>query len=119
MRSGIGPKVDKLGLAIDNHAKVRHWVRNLDRDPGFWLPTSRNRYFPDFVCELLDGRIFLAEYKGPLGAQAREIEKDEVGKAWARASEGRCVFATLVKERDGMDVSRQIDLALKTADRVA
>ena len=106
-------------LAIDNHAKVRHWVRNLDRDPGFWLPTSRNRYFPDFVCELLDGRIFLAEYKGPLGAQAREIEKDEVGKAWARASEGRCVFATLVKERDGMDVSRQIDLALKTADRVA
>ncbi len=102
----------QCAVALDGHEKIRHWVRNLDRDPGFWLPTSRNRFFPDFVCELNDGRIFVAEYKGPLGAQPREIEKDEVGKAWAHASAGRCLFATLVRERDGLDVRGQIDAAL-------
>ncbi len=31
---------------------------------GFWLPTSFGRFHPDFVCELMDGTLFVAEYKG-------------------------------------------------------
>jgi type III restriction enzyme len=43
--------------AIDRHPNVRHWVRNLDNELGFWLPTSRGRFFPDFVLELVDGPL--------------------------------------------------------------
>jgi type III restriction enzyme len=50
---------------LDNHVKVKHWVRNLDTAPcGFSLATSRGRFYPDFVAELLDGRIAVVEYKG-------------------------------------------------------
>ncbi len=36
----------RCALAIDEHAAVRRWVRNLDSDPvaGFWLPTSSGRF---------------------------------------------------------------------------
>lgn len=56
----------RCALAIDEHAQVKRWVRNLDSDPvaGFWLPTSSGRFYPDFVCELTDGRILVVEYKG-------------------------------------------------------
>lgn len=45
----------RCALAIDEHPKVRRWVRNLDSDPvaGFWLPVSTGRFYPDFVCELM------------------------------------------------------------------
>ena len=53
-------------MAIESHPLVRRWVRNLDSDPvcGFWLPTSFGRFYADFVCELTDGRLFVAEYTG-------------------------------------------------------
>ena len=60
---------------------------------AFWLPTSSGRFYPDFVCELTDGRFFVAEYKGAhLRADRREIEKGQVGQVWAERSGGgaRC-----------------------------
>jgi type III restriction enzyme len=78
-----GGEEHACAVAIDAHPKVKHWVRNLDSDPiaGFWLPTSAGRFYPDFVCELTDGRIFVAEYKGAqLRAMPKEIEKDQVGR---------------------------------------
>lgn len=40
------------------HPRVCHWVRNWTTAPcGFGLPTSRGRFFADFVAELTDGRI--------------------------------------------------------------
>jgi type III restriction enzyme len=79
-------------LAIDSHPKVKRWVRNLDSEPehGFWLPTSFGRFYPDFVCELTDGRVLVAEYKGEhLRQVPREIEKHQVGMLWAERSAGR------------------------------
>ncbi len=48
----------RCAVMIDSHPKVKHWVRNLERDiqGAFWLPTSYGKFFPDFVCELKDGR---------------------------------------------------------------
>src|SRR5574337_1966197 len=83
-----GGEEHACAVAIDAHAKVKHWVRNLDSDPvaGFWLPTSAGRFYPDFVCELIDGRVFVAEYKGEhLRPVPKEIEKDQVGRVWAAA----------------------------------
>jgi type III restriction enzyme len=102
----------RCALAIDEHPKVRRWVRNLDSDPvaGFWLPVSTGRFYPDFVCELNDGRLFVAEYKGEhLRHLPREIEKGQVGHVWAESSGGKAVFAMLFKQERGMDLRQQID----------
>ena len=102
-------------LAIEGHPKVKRWVRNLDSEPehAFWLPTSFGRFYPDFVCELTDGRVFVAEYKGEhLRNVPKEIEKRQVGNLWAHRSAGHAAFAMLFKLERGMNVSQQIDEAL-------
>ncbi len=96
---------------LDNHAKVRHWVRNLDTAPcGFALPTSRGRFFPDFIAELGDGRVALVEYKGAhLLNDPYEIEKRQVAQLWARNSQGKCLFGLITKDRNGLGMSGQLD----------
>ena len=103
-------------LAIDGHPKVKRWVRNLDSEPmhAFWLPTSFGRFYPDFVCELGDGRVLVAEYKGEhLRNVPREIEKGQVGKVWADRSGGQALFAMLFKQERGMNVTQQLDSVLR------
>ena len=82
---------------IDRHPRVRQWVRNLDTAPcGFGLPTSRGRFYADFVAELVDGRVALLEFKGAhLLNDPYEIEKRQVGELWAKASAGRAAFGWL------------------------
>ena len=101
--------------ALDQHAMVKRWVRNLDSDPaaGFWLPTSSGRFYPDFVCELIDGRLLVAEYKGDhIRSLAKEIEKGQVGQVWAEHSGGAAIFVMLFKHERGLNVAQQIDAVL-------
>ncbi len=99
---------------IDAHPQVRHWVRNLDTAPcGFALPTSRGRFFADFVAELQDGRVAVLEFKGAhLVNDPYEIEKNQVGALWAQASAGRAVFGWLTMAQNGLDVAQQLDAVL-------
>jgi type III restriction enzyme len=99
---------------LDNHAKVKHWVRNLVTEPcGFALATSRGRFFPDFVAELTDGRIAVVEYKGAhLLNDPYEIEKRQIGELWAAKSGSKCVFGQIAKEKDGVGLSGQLDRLL-------
>ncbi len=74
---------------------MKHWVRNLERQPetSFWLPTSTDRFYPDFVAELTDGRILVVEYKGAdRYSNDDSREKRDIGAVWAAASNGRCRF---------------------------
>ncbi len=106
----------RCALALDEHPLVRHWVRNLDSDPvaGFWLPTSFGRFYPDFVCELVDGRLFVVEYKGEhLRSVPKEIEKDQIGRLWSERSGGRCLFSFVYRLEAGQNVAQQIDAALR------
>lgn len=50
--------------AIDLLDAVEYWVRNVVHGTQFWLPTARQRTYPDFVAKLRDGRLFVVEYKG-------------------------------------------------------
>jgi type III restriction enzyme len=105
-------------MAIEHHPQVVRWVRNLDSDPvaGFWLPTSFGRFYPDFVAELSDGRLIVIEYKGAqIASMPKEIEKGEVGRLWAARSNGRCLFALVLREREGLGVAQQIDAVLRTS----
>ncbi len=99
---------------IDRHPAVRHWVRNLDTAPcGFALPTSRGRFYPDFVAELLDGRVAVLEFKGAhLLNDPYEIEKRQVGERWSQTSDGRALFGWLTMERDGLTLAQQLDAVL-------
>lgn len=88
---------------IDTLPQVRHWIRNL-AGPGrsetsFWLPTSTDRFFPDFVAELHDGRILVIEYKGQRDIDTPDTkEKKNIGELWAEKSGGKGLFIMAEKQ---------------------
>lgn len=80
---------------LDSHPKVKRWVRNLEGRPrhSFWLQTSSDRFYPDFVCELTDGRFLVVEYKGSdRWSDDDSKEKRNVGRVWEEKSDGQCLF---------------------------
>lgn len=89
-------------------------MRNLDTAPcGFVLPTSRGRFFADFVAERVDGRVALLEFKGAhLVNDPYEIEKSQVGALWASTSGKRAVFGWLTMAQDDKGLAQQLDAAL-------
>ena len=99
---------------LDRHPAVKHWVRNLVTAPcGFSLATSRGRFFPDFVAELVDGRVAVVEYKGALLLpNPYEIEKRQVGELWARKSQSRCLFGQIARQQGGVGMAGQLDVLL-------
>jgi type III restriction enzyme len=100
-------------MAIDDHSMVRWWVRNVDRTPwSYWLPTSADRFYPDFIAELVDGRKLVIEYKGEDRTDnADSQEKRNIGARLQEVSDGTIIFLWAEMNRDG-GVSRQIDRAL-------
>lgn len=80
---------------LDALAPVEFWVRNLERQPqfSFWLQTSTDRFYPDFVCRLRDGRIAIIEYKNATDwSNDDNKEKRDLGELWAERSGGNCLF---------------------------
>ena len=88
---------------IDTLPQVKHWIRNL-AGPGrsetsFWLPTSTDRFYPDFVAELHDGRILVIEYKGSHLVDTQDTkEKKNIGELWAEKSDGKGLFLMAEKQ---------------------
>ena len=88
---------------LDLHPMVDIWVRNLEKreQDSFWLQTSTDKFYPDFVCKLTDGRILVIEYKGHhLYSNADSMEKRLIGETWAKLSNGHCLFVMT----DGMNL---------------
>ena len=82
----------KCAVFLDEHPRVRFWVRNVDRKPNaFWLQLPSGRFYPDFVVMLTDGRIAAVEYKGAHLAEDARVKRD-IGMLWANSSGGRCLF---------------------------
>lgn len=82
----------KCAQFLDGLPEVKFWMRNLVRKPSsFRLQTSTDWFYPDFLCQLTDGRVLAVEYKGAhLWTDAEE--KRAVGAVWASRSGGRCLF---------------------------
>jgi type III restriction enzyme len=57
----------------------------------FRLQTSTDWFYPDFLCQLTDGRILVVEFKGEHLWKDAE-EKRLVGSIWESRSGGKCVF---------------------------
>ena len=101
--------------AIDVHPAVRHWVRNLSQVPqfAFWLPTATDNFYPDFVVELMDGRVAVIEYKGESYVSNDDSrEKRLVGERWAQTT-GH-LFAMVELQRNGMNVGAQLNALFGT-----
>ena len=80
---------------IDNLEEIEFWVRNLERQPNslFWLQTSTDKFYPDFVCQLKDGRTLVVEYKGAdRWSNDDSKEKRRLGELWEAKSNGKCLF---------------------------
>ncbi|MYG07422.1 restriction endonuclease subunit R [Candidatus Poribacteria bacterium] len=85
----------KCAEFIDRLPEVKFWVRNLERQPkfSFWLQTATDKFYPDFVCLLTDGRYLIVEYKGDhLWSADDAKEKREIGGLWEARSDGSCLF---------------------------
>lgn len=100
--------------AIDLLDEVEFWVRNLVHPSQFWMPTARQRTYPDFVAKLKDGRLLVVEYKGGDRFTAdQEKEKRMVGELWAKRSGGRGLYLMARKIDDaGRNVRDQLLAAI-------
>ncbi|MEW6185280.1 MAG: hypothetical protein AB1585_06010 [Thermodesulfobacteriota bacterium] len=89
-----GEELD-CAIFLDSQPQIKYWVRNLERrrDTSFWLQTSTDRFYPDFIAKLQDDRILVVEFKGEhLWSNDDSKEKRVVGELWAERSGGRCLF---------------------------
>ncbi len=98
---------------IDSSREVLYWLRNKDSDPAsFRLPMGGRTgwFYPDFIGELTDGRLFAIEYKGELTGQTDDtVEKTAIGKLWAEQEPSKYVYATIYgSSLKGVSVERQI-----------
>lgn len=95
--------------SIDQLEEVEFWVRNPVRRPGhsFWLQTSTDKFYPDFVCMLKDGRVLVVEYKGGYLWNEDSKEKKALGELWAERSGGACLFV-MPTDKDYAAVQRVI-----------
>ena len=91
---------------LDAMDEVRFWIRNVEgKKTSFWLQLPHQKFYPDFVAMLTDGRILVVEYKGGHLYEG-EGDKRRIGAVWADASGGQCLFC--------MPTQRKFDLIDKT-----
>jgi type III restriction enzyme len=80
---------------LDQLDAVKYWIRNLERrsDSSFWLQTPTDKFYPDFVALLNDGRYLVVESKGEIyWSNDDSKEKRAIGELWADRSKGECLF---------------------------
>ena len=85
----------KCAQVIAHDERIETWVRNLERAPklSFWIQTSTDKFYPDFVAKLPNGKVLAVEYKGGhLAGNPDTIEKERLGKLWEARSGGQCFF---------------------------
>lgn len=96
--------------AIDSLPGLKFWIRNVARHPNsFWLPTATDKFYPDFVAQLEDGRLLVVEYKGAHIAEGPDTaEKRTIGQLWEKKSGGKGLFIVVEKTVDGKDMRAQM-----------
>ena len=101
----------RCAQVIDSLLNVTYWIRNVARHPdSFWLSTATDKFYPDFVARLADGRLLVIEYKGAHIAEGSDTaEKRTIGALWQRKSDGRGLFIVVEKDVNGKDVRQQLE----------
>ena len=99
----------ECAVYLDTHPQVMFWLRNIPkREDSFWLQTSTDKFYPDFVAWLKDDRILVVEYKGANDwSNDDSKEKRMIGEVWAERSDSRFLFS-MPKGPDWAAVDRVI-----------
>jgi type III restriction enzyme len=94
---------------IDSLEDIQYWIRNLPRKDGsFWLQTSTDKFYPDFICLLKNGKYMAIEYKGwDRFNDDDSKEKRTLGEVWEARSNGECLFV-MPTNRDYSIIERKI-----------
>ena len=100
----------RCAQTLDSLSGVKYWIRNVARHPeSFWLPTATDKFYPDFVARLNDGRLLVVEYKGAhIADGADTTEKRTIGELWQQKSTGSGLFIVVEKFLNGRDVYQQL-----------
>ncbi len=96
---------------LDTLSEVKFWVRNIERRErhSFWLQTTTDKFYPDFVCLLNDGRYLVVEYKGEdRWSDDDSREKRALGELWEKRSDGSCLFV-MPKGRDFQAIKAKME----------
>lgn len=103
----------ECAVYLERMPEVKAWVRNTSQQPNsFWLQTATDKFYPDFVALLSDGRYLVIEYKGSHIASGDDAkEKRLIGELWADRSGGSCLFLMI----ENKEFSR-IDAAIRQGD---
>ena len=103
--------------AIDANKEVKYWIRNVAKHPNsFWLPTSSDKFYPDFIAVLNDGRILVIEYKGAhLIDNEDSREKSLIGSLWEEKMNGNGLFIMVSANRNGLTISEQIETKIESS----
>jgi type III restriction enzyme len=85
-------------------------LRNIEKSAcSFWLPTSTDKFYPDFIALLNDGRILAVEYKGEYLLSTDDTkEKQNIGEFWQEKSNGKCLFLICSKENLDQQIADKI-----------
>jgi type III restriction enzyme len=96
-----GEEFECAELIANQLTGVVWWLRNVEKKPGsFWLQTSSDRFYPDFIIKMNSGLVLAVEYKGAHIADTYDTrEKEMIGKLWAARSGGKCGFI-MVKNKN-------------------
>lgn len=103
----------ECAMALDRCQAVEWWVRNLERQPkySFSLQTSSDRFYPDFVAKLKDGRMLVLEYKGSQFVDTPDVkEKTAIGNIWAKNSGNLFLMGWY---ENGGDIYQQLERVLE------
>lgn len=99
-------------VALDAQPEILYWVRNLalQKDASFWLQTYKDRFYPDFVAVLKDGRTLVVEYKGGRDSDSPSALGDRsLGEKYEDKSRGKALFLMAVRvDEQGRGVYDQI-----------
>lgn len=108
----------ECALNIDGHPDVEFWIRNLERTEKFayWLQTSTDKFYPDFVVKLKNGCIVLVEYKRPdLYDTPDSREKRNIGEYFESVSNGKCRFVML-KGKEWEKLNRRLKISTNSGN---
>ena len=90
---------------------IEFWVRNLVNKSAcsFFLQKATGRFYPDFICQLKNGKVLIVEYKGANGWTDAADDR-LIGGLWAELSSGKCHFV-MVKNKEWEVVDAEIKKA--------
>lgn len=96
---------------IDRLLEIEFWFRNIPQTKSsFFIQTSSDKFYPDFVAKLKNGKTLILEYKGDYISDTEDTkEKINLGKFFEDKSSKSVLFLlTTKKDSQGRSVRDQI-----------